>query len=106
MATTISLTGVTTTRATRQVIALLAEAGLNPHYGPDGAEIYEGTVKVLFDQGTRSGVFGAILIGAETGQITRGEIWYGNHSDRQLITGCADIRRHVTSLLALKHAVA
>lgn len=106
MTATIDLTAITTTRATRHVITLMDTAGLHPHYGPDGARALDGAVRVFFDEGGRGGVFGAIVIGAESGQIVRGEIWYGTDSERQPIRGCQDIRRHLMSLLALQRVMA
>jgi hypothetical protein len=106
MTAAIDFTAISATRATRQVITLMDEAGLNPHYGPEGAEAFDGTVRVFFGDDGCDGVFGAVLIGADSGQIVRGEIWYGSRADRQPIAGCADIRRHVLSLIAVRRVVA
>jgi hypothetical protein len=102
---TIDFTGVAATRATRQVAAMMEQAGLRPHYGPDGAKPYRGATTIIIDEGGRAGVFGAVLVGARTGKILRAVICYGNDADPLRLDGYEAVRRNISSLLTLKRSV-
>ncbi len=103
--TAIDLTGVTTTSATRNVIALLGKAGLNPHFGPDGSKPFKGAVQLMFDEGGVNGLYGVLYVGARSGKILRASLYSGNgdrHGQRHV--GYLSVRRAFSSFLAIKRA--
>lgn len=87
------LAPITTTRAVRQLVALMEQEGLAPTYGPEGPTPYRGSVRICFDEGGNNGRFGVILIGARSGKVVRGEIHHGNTARPRLVNGYEKVRQ-------------
>lgn len=101
MAATIDLTGIRTTAATRRIVDMLAEAGLDPQFTLSGPKPYRGAVTIVFDESGANGTFGAMEIGAHSGRILRTTIYYGNDSDAQRLKGYRETHPKVSSLAYL-----
>jgi hypothetical protein len=94
----IDLSQVTTTPATVRIIALMSQAGLDPHFGSAVPTPHKGSIEIIFDEGGENGVFGVMSIGATSGRILRTVIHHGNHADPQELDGYRGIHRALVSL--------
>jgi hypothetical protein len=73
------LDAVTATRATRSVLRLAGDGGLNPHLGAEGtAPDRHGRVRVLIrcDDGRHDALYGVIYLSARTGRILASFLTY------------------------------
>lgn len=95
------MTGLTATRATRAVLALAKEAGLNPHLDEDGAAGTDGVARVLVNGPRRSSLFGAIYVSTRTGRVLRANLTHGNYGVEKRYTGSVEVRTVLTSWLAV-----
>jgi hypothetical protein len=101
MTATAELVDLNTTVATRGILGLAAEAGLNPHLDEDGAQGRGGAVRVLVNDASRDGLFGAIYLSASTGQVLCANLTHGNHGDQKTYRGAVEVRNVLASWLAV-----
>lgn len=94
-------TTLTATTATRGMLAITEEAGLNPHLDQDGAAGTDGVARVLVNGPHASSLFGAIYVSTRTGRVLRANLTHGNHGVEKRYTGAAEVRTVLTSWLAV-----
>lgn len=101
MTITVELADLNTTVAARGILALADEAGLNPHLDEDGAQGRGGAARVLVNGPDRDGLFGAIYLSVQTGQVLYANLTHGNWGEEKRYTGANEVRTVLTSWLAV-----
>jgi hypothetical protein len=93
------LAGVRATVVTRQIVALAEAGGLRPHVDEAGPR--QGRVSIILNGPGRDAIFGAIYVGEKTGRILHAMLTHGNGGEEKRYDNVADIRRVLTSWLAI-----
>jgi hypothetical protein len=101
MTATAELADLNTTVASRGILSLADVAGLNPHLDEDGVQGNCGVARVVVNGGGRNGLFGAIYLSVQTGQVLYANLTHGNRGEEKRYTGANEVRKVLASWLAV-----